>query len=110
MTVAEARANYEDVLLEHGIDSDEVLAAANAYAATIVRGLPEYDEIGEKIMYVVKIDISGEVEIEKHTDSSSREALICEGFTDDELDEASKKIQRDYPNWEELVYVKRDCQ
>jgi len=108
MSVTEARANYEFVLLEKGIESDEVTKASNAYAAEIVRTLPEYDENGEKIMYIVKISIDGEVEIEMHTDSSSREALIRKGFTYEELDDACKKIKREYPNWEELVYIKRD--
>ncbi len=110
MTVAEARANYELVLLENGNNSDEVMRACNAYAAAIVRTLPEYDESSEKIMYVVKISIDGEVEIETHTCSSSREGLIREGFTDEEIDEASENIKREYPNWEELVNVKRDSQ
>jgi hypothetical protein len=110
MSVAEERANYEFVLLENGNNSDEVLAASNAYAEAIVRTLPEYDENGEKIMYVVKISIDAEVEIETHTDSSSRETLIREGFIDEELDDACERIKREYPNWEELVYIKRDRQ
>jgi hypothetical protein len=110
MSVTEARAIYESVLLEYGNNSDEVLSACTVYASAIVRAMPEYDESGEKIIYVVKIDIFGGVEIEKHTESSSREALIREGFTDEEIDEASENIKREYPNWEELVYVKRDCQ
>jgi hypothetical protein len=110
MSVAEARANYEGVLLENGNNSDDTMKASNAYAAAIVRTLPEYDENGEKIMYVVKIEISGEVEIEKHTETSSREAIIREGFTDEEIDEAGENIKREYPNCEELVYIKRDCQ
>jgi len=110
MSVAKARANYESVLFENGIESDETMNASNAYAEAIVRTLPEYDESGEKIMYVVKIVIDREVEIETHTDSSSREALIREGFTDEEIDEASEKIKRECPNWEELVYIKRDRQ
>jgi hypothetical protein len=110
MSVTEARANYEFVLLEKGIESDEVMKASNAYAEAIVRRLQEYDENGEKIIYVVKILIDGKVEIETHTDSSSREALIREGFTDEELDDACERIKREYPNWEELVYIKRDCQ
>ena len=110
MSVVEARGRYEFVLFENGIESDDAIKAANAYAAAIVRTLPEYDDNGEKIMYVVTIDISGEVKIEMHTESSSRETLIREGFTDEELDEASEKIKREYPNWEELVYVKCDCQ
>lgn len=109
-SIVEARANYEFLLFENGIESDEAMKAANAYAAAIVRTLPEYDENGEKIMYVVKIHISGEVEIEMHTDSSSREALIREGFTDEEIDEASERIKREYSNWKELVYIKRDFQ
>jgi hypothetical protein len=110
MSVADARANYEFVLFENGNNSDEVFAACNVYAEAIVRTLPEYDENGEKIMYVVKIDISGEVEIEKHTETTSRESLIREGFTDEEIDKASENIKREYPNWEELVYVKSDRQ
>jgi hypothetical protein len=110
MSVTEARAIYESVLLEYGNNSDEVLSACTAYGSAIVRTLPEYDENGEKIMYVVTIDISGEVEIEKHTDSSVREYLRREGFTDEEIDEAGENIKRDYPNLEELVYVNRDSQ
>ena len=90
------------------LESDKVLAAANAYAAAIVRTLPEYDEIGEKILYVVEISISGEPKIEKHTDSSSREEMKRRGFTDEEIDEALEEME--YLNLEKLVYVDRDDQ
>jgi len=110
MSVPEARAIYESVLLEHGNNSDETMKALNTYAAAIVRTLPEYDENGEKIIYVVEISISGQIKIEAHTDSSFREALIRDGFTEEELADACERIKIEYPNLQELLYIKRDSQ
>ena len=110
MSVPEARAIYESVLLEHGNNNDETMKALNTYAAAIVRTLPEYDENGEKIIYVVEISINGEIKIETHTDSSIREALIRDGFTEEDLADACERIKIEYPNWQELLYIERVSQ